>query len=297
MTCKIFVRSYDREKLIQTNTLAFLMGQKDLDLANQLYIVVHENQLERYENALKEYPIAGFVTKSENGGHKSVEAAHKFMDPGEKFIFLDDDMDPIMYHYVDSVKKENKQELDCLGRYIEKAFKTLEEIDGKIWSCSFLSNMYWMQGKPFMEYKPGLVIGCLWGTYNSPEILTPYGHNDDVIRSSVFLEKHGGVLLYNWITNPEEAYKLNEGGMQTSGDRGDGESIKKKTFDVYDNSAIVRKYADPKFSDLRKIWQLKLKSVTKMKSIKQFKRLKWSSWFQESHDNVVDPIQDMFGGK
>jgi len=299
MKTKIFVRSYGRSEMVQEQTLKFLMAQKDLNLQEQLHLIVHEDELETYQKALKDFPVAKFITKTEKGGHNSIKAMHEFLEPDEPFLLLDDDLGKCP-HYVGSVSKETKQDLDCLGAYIEYAEEQLKKCGGRFWSIKPLQNMNWVAQKPFAEHRPGFVLGFWFGGFNHPSILTEFAHNDDVIRSARITEKFGGVLLFNWVCLDTFVIETHPGGMQGSGDRGAAEERKAHTKRISDacyEIPVVKKFCEPPdYEESRGMWRVKLKSMTKVKKLINVKKVTWKTYFQEDADNVNDPIQNMFGG-
>lgn len=118
---------------------------------------------------------------------------------------------------------------------------------------------------------------------NSMDIITDHAHLDDIHRTCRYIEKTGGCVIYNWCgfdTNTG----TNPGGMQASGDRGDDETrmqIMKDMCDRIYQILYVRKYCKEPKVVYTGMWELKLKSVSQIKKIKNFDHKKWDKYFQE----------------
>ena len=293
---KIIVRSYKRSHLIQERTLRVLGNQKDIDLSSQLYIVVHKSEVGEYEKALQDFPKAGFIVKKEKGGHKSIEAARRFFAEGEKLLFLDDDI-PEITHYVGQPSAEAGEPLDCLGRYMDDAFSTLDRIGAASWTVKFLSNLLWMSKKPWKQFRPHHMSGNFWGAYNSDLFLTDWAHEDDFLRCARYIEEYGGTLVYNWFTSKGNDDIL-PGGMQSSGDRGENilERTKEICDEIWESDALYRKYCyPPSLQAYRGVYTSKLRPISSIRKIRPHKTTSWSGYFQEKPDSSeTDAVEKSF---
>lgn len=280
MDYKVIVRSYGRPNKIRDMTAKFLEIQTDIDLEKSLYFVVHESELSLYEESLKEVKKAGFIVKTKKGGNESVRAAREYFADGTPLVFIDDDLISLV-HFEDKPQKNNKKRLDCLGKYIEDAFKTLSEIGAESWTISNSRNPFWISGKPWKEFRPSLMIGGFWGAFNSDLLLTRFSHEDDQERTSHYIEKFGGTLIYNWVLDetPDERF---DGGMQLSADRASVERTLAIIQELWETDESYRKYHNP--PSLNKHFGLhtsKLKSLTQIRKMRPFTHRIWNSYFSE----------------
>lgn len=297
---KIVVRSYNRSDLIQERTLKFLAAQRDLDLAKNLYIVVHESEKELYERALQGFPKAGFIVKTVKGIHQSVLAAHRFFTPGERLVFMDDDIESLQY-FNGALTKEARLDLDVFGRFAADAFRTLDDIGiPTCWSVSVVSNLMFKQGKPFKEFRPHHVCGPLWGGFNSETITTSQGHDEDRIRTARCIQDFGGVLIYNWLSATNWGTE-NPGGMAHERGGAEKQARIEKTrelcYHLWENDPLYRKYHfEPSFNENTGCWTTRLLPISTIRKLREFKHLKWSGFFQnEPDEEEASPIEDMFG--
>lgn len=277
---KIVVRSYKRSDTILQKTLRVLRAQKDLDLEDCLYVVVHQDERSAYEAVLKNFPHAGLILKSQRGCHNSVKAAVEHFPDGEKIIFLDDDIDKIMHMdrplgtYVP---------LDCLGRYASDAFSTASKVGCSLWSVSQIQNSLWVSQKPWKEFRPCPIAGGLWGAYNSPHLVTEFAHEEDTVRACRLFAKEGGGIIYNWIYFKSKAQ--NPGGMQTSGDRGAKDEVKAFVEHLFQTEPEYRMFRKgPVWLKSFDNWSSRLKSVNTIQKLRPFSYRSWSSFFQQDED-------------
>lgn len=295
----IVVRSYGRAEFIRQMTLKVLEAQKDLNLEKELFLVVHESEVGEYEKALRDYPHAGLIVKTEKGGNNSIKAAHEYFSEGEPLVFLDDDI-PVLKHYVEEPSKESLTELTNLGAYIEDAWQTLQKTGlGRSWTATTLSNTAWTQGKPWKEFRPHIMWGSFWAAYNSPLILTDFAHEDDRVRSAKYIEEFGGTLVYNWLWSKGGGLPI-RGGMQSSGDRASLDQRAARTLEVcqhlLENDPLYRKYhTQPRFREKEATWSVRQKSITAVSKIRPFQHVTWSTFFQAQPDEERDLVRELFG--
>ncbi len=297
---KIVVRSFGRSHMIRNMTPKFLQGQKDLSLKDCLYFVVHESELALYEEALQDVEKAGFIVKKSRGGNESIRAAREYFPDGTPILFMDDDV-PSLLHYRETPTKSNQEKLDCLGAYIEDAFKTLSEIGAESWSISNARNFFWISGKPWKEFRPHLIIGGLFGAFNSDLLLTRYSHEDDQERSSRYIDHFGGSLIYNWVIDETIDERL-EGGMQLSPDRASVDRTRVICEDLWENDEAYRKFhSAPEVNKYLGLYTAKLKNLTQIRKLRPFRHRIWSSFFSPERVELggkgenSNPVLEMFG--
>lgn len=303
MDYKIVVRSYGRANLIRNKTIRFLEEQKDLNLEDSLYIVVHESELALYEESLREVKKAGFIVKKKPGANESVRATREFFPVGTPIFFMDDDLTSLL-HFEETPNKANSKKLDCLGKYLEDAFTTLKEIGAESWTVSNARNFFWVAGKPWKEFRPTLMIGGIFGAFNSDLLLTKYGHEEDQERSSRYVEHFGGALIYNWVLDGEVDDRF-DGGMQLSADRASVDRTFAICQDLWDTDESFRKYHNPPaVNKYLGFYTTKLKSITQIRKLRPFEHRIWSEFFSDKcvlsgkklGSEEGDSVFDMFGG-
>lgn len=294
---KIAVRSYGRSDSILKKTLGFLQSQKDLDLANQLVLAVaDEDEYEKYKNALgnniyqEQFPIKDIIITA-RGGFAATNGLINYFPEGEQVIFMDDDISSVK-GYTDIMDKDSRYEVNDIGRYFTYAFEKFEDCP---FGFDFTPNLMFKQGKPFAEFKMRKIGGAWWGAYNDKKLLkTAQSHEDDNIRSAKALKKFGGVGAINWLV-ATTAVGINIGGMQASGDRGDGtkesmsrsEKTKAACWSALDIKEVAEFYQnEPVFIESMNFWSLRLKNIRELRKMYPLNQeIKWSGYFQ----HVPDP--------
>lgn len=280
----IVVRSFGRAGLIKNMTLKVLSEQKDIDLAKDLWIVVHKDEVYKYESALKDFPKRGFIVKTKKGGHESIIAAHKHFPEGEPLVFFDDDM--IELSHYEKLDPKGLKKLQTLGSYCENAWSTLEKYGWASWTASLITNFFWMRNKPWKEFRPHLMCGGFWAAYNSNLIPTRNAHEDDRVRTARYIEKYGGTLVYNWICSSGFERTV-AGGMQSSGDRSSAKARYMQTYGIckhlHRTDRLYHKYhGEPYYKKSTGYWTVRQKSITSIKKIRPFRHRKWSNYFQDA---------------
>jgi hypothetical protein len=286
---KIIIRSYDRENTILDNTLGELLKQKDIDLAECLYIYVgNQEQYDKYSKVLKDYPLKEICIRSELPANVPFNDAIKRFPEGDKLVFIDDDLYKFrIYEEIDMVKKKFT---DCenLGEILNYCFDKVDKNIGGVVNIYFAPNLKFKQGSAFYEYKPRKTGSSFWGMYNDKELLVNYSHNDDDMRTAMILEKYSGMYNLNWFTAETKA-GVTKGGMTSAGDR-DFENQKEFTKQVceemFSNEPLIKKYFSRyRYKETMNMHFLDLKNIRELrKIIPNCQEIKWSSYMQESPD-------------
>ena len=286
----IAVRSYKRSDSIKKKTLGELLKQTDLDLKKQLFVAVTKEELELYKVELADFPMNSFIVV-EPGGYKATNGILDYFPEGKKIIFMDDDITNIK-EYRDILDPKSSSSCLNLGAYFDYAFSKFGDVP---FGFDFTPNLMFKQSKPFAEMKMRKMGGAWWGAVNDRELLrTEQSHEDDNIRASKALMKHGVVGSLNWLV-ASTAIGTNSGGMQASGDRSDSATERKqKTLDecyrALENESMRKFYqSEPVFVESMNFYVLRMKNIRILKQEnKSYKPVSWSSYFQEEPDAVED---------
>lgn len=297
MDYKIAVRSYKRSKTILKKTLGELYKQADLDLKNQLYIAVTEEDLPDYEDSLRGYPFKQFII-ADPGGFQATNSILDHFPAGERIIFMDDDISGIK-EYKDIQDSSSRADAHNLGRYFDYAFRKFGDVP---FGFDFTPNLMFKQGKPFAEMKMRKIGGAWWGAVNDPKLLrTAQSHEDDNIRTAAALEKYGKVGSINWLV-AATAVGLNEGGMQSSGDRdvtdiGRHDKTLAACYHAIVTGSVAKFYqSEPAFIDSMNFYSLRLKNIRNLRKENPLNtECAWSGYFQEVPDqNDSNTLEDFF---
>jgi len=289
---KIVVRSYDRFDSIVNKTIGVLGKQKDIDFRN-VYVVVVEDQIDRYRAALKDYPVKYIL--SEVGGHNAIKAACEYFPSGSPLVFMDDDLQKLKI-WKDIDDHKTNTDVENLGEYLNYIFDRLHTT--AFW-VDYTQNHMFKKGKPFLEFKARKCSGAFWGGWNNREIfITPFGHQDDNIRTAKLLEKDGGVWSFNWM-NCSTFCGRNAGGMQSSGDRGNGldrlEKSKEYAALALEQPFVTKFFeSELNFEESNNMWALKLKKIKDLKKvIPHYQEIVYSQ-FMQNEPNKIESLESFF---
>ena len=243
----IAVRTYARSKIFPKKTYQMLL---DNGLTDRLYIFVaslEEKQL--YEEAVTSYKA---MIIGEKGGAQAIRAICDYFPPGQRIVFMDDDLE-----------RFRPGNLDL---YLNDGFRTIDEHACGAFTFSFISNGFWLRHKPFKEFRPFTLAGNFFCTRNDPDMITTtYSHGDDLVRSVRYLERYGGVLVY-WAAGFVTHYGTEPGGMQASGDRGTPSESLAKTEEIswlsYKACPLLQAYASKPAQDRTNLFvSMKMKTL------------------------------------
>lgn len=288
----IAVRTFDRTKIFIERTYKMLSEQEDIDLKEKLFIfVANEEEQKKYMEALGDRPYNKMII-AKQGGKEAIDAISDYFDEGQNIVFLDDDH-KYFFEWTEVPSNSPKKDSKNLLRYIKDAIAVFDEKQIVAATFGFNSNYFFVRDKPFKEIRPTMLNGCAFIMKNDREIVkTMFGQCDDLERTCKVFEKYGPILLYNW-TGFETQYGVTQGGMQSSGDRGDKDSkfeiTKQICEELYDKSPVVKKYANPpKLDEKVGIFILKIKNITAIdKLIRPYERIKWPDYFGPEETKAV----------
>ena len=262
----IACRSYKRATVFPEKTYRMLSHN---GLTDRLYIfVANKEEKELYEAALKGQVYKQIVV-GKLGGANAIKAICNFFPPGQRILFVDDDLARFFTFSEDGTYTKDSK---ALHRYIEDGFDAIDRYDLGAFTFSFLSNKFYLKGKPFKEFRPFILAGNFFGTRNDPALITtkPYtSHADDSQRTCRYIDKYGGVLVY-WWGGFDTQYGKEEGGLQASGDRGSAAERLKKTEEIswrmYEEDPLIRAYCqEPMLMGGGSLYSLKLKTLPQIR--------------------------------
>ena len=260
----IACRSYNRATTFPKKTYRML---KHNNLLNKLYVFVankHEKKL--YESNLQDFPSDRIVV-GKLGGAKIVEFICHYFPLGKRIVFMDDDLERF---FVFTKEGEHIKDSKALHKYLEDGFKTIDAYNLGSFTFSFLSNPFYLTGKPFKEFRPFIVGGNFFGVRNDRSMIpTKIAHADNVLRSRRYFDRYGGTLVY-WHAGFATHYGKEEGGLQASGDRGDIQSrlhiTKEVSQKLYESEKLLQAYANPPiYIENAGLFSLKLKTLPQIR--------------------------------
>jgi hypothetical protein len=281
----IACRSYGRATSFPKKTYRMLEHTKLIDRLYVFVATAAEKKL--YREQLPEFP-AGRIVIGAPGLAPVTRCICKYFPEGQRIVFMDDDLEQFfVMPFMPSMPSSGKIQKDStvLHKYLEDGFRTIDAHDLGSFTFSFLSNSFYLTGKPFKEFRPFLVGGNFFGCRNDRSLIPVHvGHADDVLRSSRFFERYGGTLVY-WYAGFGTHYGKEAGGMQSSGDRGDAASRLQLTKEIsqklYDSEELLQAYATPpQCIENANLWSLKLKNVTQIRKAMKARgvELRWAAW-------------------
>lgn len=263
----IACRSYGRATSFPQKTYRMLEHNKLIDRLYVFVATAAEKKL--YREQLPEFP-AGRIVIGAPGLAPVTRCICKYFPEGQRIVFMDDDLEQFfVMPFMPSGGKIQKDST-VLHKYLEDGFRTIDAHDLGSFTFSFLSNSFYLTGKPFKEFRPFLVGGSFFGCRNDRTLIpVNVGQSEDVLRSCRFFERYGGTLVY-WYAGFGTHYGKEAGGMQSSGDRGDAATRLKLTKEIsqklYDSEELLQAYATPpQFVENANLWTLKLKNVTQIR--------------------------------
>ena len=262
----IACRSYKRATVFPEKTYRMLSHN---GLTDRLYIfVANKEEKDLYEAALKDQGYKQIVI-GKLGGANAINAICNFFPKGQRILFVDDDLNRFFtFDKEGTYTKDSK----ALHRYIEDGFDSIDRYDMGAFTFSFLSNKFYLKGKPFKEFRPFILAGNFFGTRNDPAMITtkPYtSHADDSQRTCRYIDHYGGILVY-WWGGFDTHYGKEEGGLQASGDRGSAAERLKKTEEIswrmYEEDPLIRAYCqEPTLMGGDTLYSLKLKTLPQIR--------------------------------
>jgi len=257
----IACRSYKRATLFPQKTYRMLHHN---GLTDRLYIfVANAEEKADYAAALTGKPYKQIVI-GQLGGANATRAICNFFPKGQRILFVDDDLARFFTFSEEGVTTKDSK---ALHKYIEDGFDAIDRFDLGAFTFSFLSNKFYLKGKPFKEFRPFILAGNFFGARNDPAMITtkPYtSHADDSQRTCRYIDRYGGVLVY-WWGGFDTQYGKEEGGLQASGDRGSAAERLKRTEEIswrmYEEDPLIQAYCqEPKLMGGGSLYSLKLKT-------------------------------------
>ena len=281
----IACRSYKRSNVFPQKTYRMLAHN---GLTSRLYIFVADKEEKHlYEQSLRDLPYKQIVI-GEKGGANATRAICKFFPVGQRIIFVDDDLSRFFNF---SEAGEFTKDARNLHHYIMDGFATIDKYHLGSFTFSFLSNKFYLKGKPFKEFRPFMLAGNFFGARNDVPMITTESytsHADDSQRCVRYIHRYGGVLVY-WWGGFETHYGQEEGGLQASGNRGEQLERLKRTEEVswrmYHEDPLLQAYSQtPKLMGHGSLYSLKLKTLPQIRKAQKdlgspIRHAKWTKWW------------------
>lgn len=162
-------------------------------------------------------------------------AIHDAIEPGERFVTIDDDMRDLAI--ADDPKTLRPIEPDEWAEVVETGFEMLDDLGARLWGLYPVPNPYFMKRR--ISTRLTYIGGGLWGCVNRLDddaLRSTLEYRDDWERSVKCYLADGAVIRFDYVTWRTEGYH-GKGGMQTDGDR---------TYEatLADCEELVRRYPD-----------------------------------------------------
>jgi hypothetical protein len=288
----IAVRTYARSHMFPNMTYKTLERS---GLTDRLYIfVANADEKRLYESALAGKPYKAIVIGA-LGGANATRAITEYFPQGKRIVFMDDDLEQFFEFQGD--KREPApfvKDSDRLGRYLIDGFETIDKFGLGSFTFSFYQNRFWLQDKPFKQFRPFTLADNFFGVRNDRKMIpTKHSHSDDLVRSCRYLDRYGGVLVY-WWAGFKTHYAENEGGLAKNRGVNVSESLErtaKACWWEYNNSPLVRLYSNPpKQEKHNPFWSLNMKSLVQIRKILDERGIRhpemnWNKWFSLAVSN------------
>lgn len=287
----IACRSYNRASSFPEKTYRMLAHN---GLTDRLYIfVANAKEKALYETALQGLTYQEIIV-GKLGGANATRAICSYFPVGQRILFLDDDLSRFFTFSEDGALTKDARNLH---RYITDGFDTIDRYDLGAFTFSFLSNAFYLKGKAFKEFRPFILAGNCFGARNDPAMITTkMSHGDDTQRTTRYIERYGGVLVYWWggfVTQ----YGKEDGGMQASGDRGSAAERLRRTeelsWEMYRSDPLVRAYCqEPTPMAGGVLVSLKLKTLPQIRKAQTergapVRHATWK-WWRKNPDAALD---------
>jgi hypothetical protein len=295
----IAIRTYKRSDTIAQKTLKFLGNQHNIDLSEVLYLfVADEEEKKNYEAALGDFPRKDIVV-GRKGIKEVTDSIFDYFGDGQNVFFFDDDLYGFFEYPGNPAEVKINKESTFLKEYLIDGFNTIEKENLSTFAFRSMQNPLFIKNKPFKEIRPHYLVGSAWGVKIKKELhSTLYGHNEDMERSAKVIEAEGGSLIYNWagmITHIGNVGQgLNEGGMQSSGDRGSDDRLeftKKVAFDLKEKTVMGKYFNGPTINEEMNIWDWKIKPISSLRKF-NIREKQWPIFFDdiyvEKNNNALE---------
>jgi hypothetical protein len=279
----IAVRTYARSHMFPNMTYKTLERS---GLTGRLYIfVANADEKRLYESALAGKPYKAIVIGA-LGGANATRAITEYFPQGKRIVFMDDDLEQFFEFQGDKHEPAPfVKDSDRLGRYLTDGFETIDKFGLGSFTFSFYQNRFWLQDKPFKQFRPFTLAGNFFGVRNDRKMIpTKHSHSDDLVRSCRYLDRYGGVLVYWWAGFKTNTFK-NPGGL--SKERQDprtGMMRQKSYFDDYNSNDFVKAYSRAPAQGADGSWFMKLKTLPQIRKMLDERgvrhpELDWKEWF------------------
>lgn len=280
---KIVVCTYKRYDVFKEKTYQMLLDN-NIDVEKHLFVVfANEEEKNQYDTRGIKYntSIIGDV-----GRHNALRAAINHFEIGEHLFFLDDDIE-YFFEFNGLPSKGNLVKPSSnLIAYLEDGFESGYET----FTFKSMQNYYFVNKKPWKEFRPSFIVGGFFGAKNHPMLDVGHGHLDDAHRTCRYINKFGGTLIYNW-AGFRATYGKNDGGMQSSGDRGPGgvkdlDWLQERCEEIYRDNPTIQMYCKPpSYNPQGDVWDIQLKPISSLKKYVHFDNKQWSNYFQETEND------------
>ena len=188
---KVCIRSYNKEKILRSLTLATLKGGGVPD-DRIIIFVADEQEREKYNQELEgQYKIVI--------GRKGLLEIDNFMTDyfpeNTPLVFMDDDLKKIEFiENKGDVKSSHR--IENLSDFFDYGFYLCEMMGIHSWTFSAIENKLFKVNHPFVNIAPSFLTGPIYGVFNQRDLRISFGPVDDFERTALFIERDRKMVCF-----------------------------------------------------------------------------------------------------
>lgn len=221
MEYHLAIPSHRRAEMLGQKTLNFL---KLSNAPTPTIYVADQEDLTAYRNLYPELTIV----LAPKGISKTRNYVQEQQPLGKKIVFIDDDIEEVVY-LVERDMKKTKMKVRDFNGFIEMAFKSAERAGTTFWGTYPIDNPLCM--KAVIRRNLCYVNGSLFGVVNS-RVYVEHDHAEDYERSIKYWLKEGQLCRLEFVGLLTKYYK-NPGGLQETRNELVNAEDKQKVVDAY----------------------------------------------------------------
>lgn len=210
MKFRIAIPTIARAETIKKKTINYL-AQTDIDFSEVDLFLSDGNELEAYQENLKDYPINFIVTNK-----KHVNTQRNFIvdyyEEGQLVLGIDDDIQSVQMR----ISEKKTMPLLNLTEFVDQAFDISQQHKFDMWGVNAVLNPYFMRNNISFNLK--YIVACFYGWRNTHQkkayvSTNPEYGKEDYERSIRYYIADGGLTRFNYVA-PKTKYYSEKGGIQ-----------------------------------------------------------------------------------
>ena len=211
MNFRIAIPTIARAETIKKKTINYL-AQTDIDFKKIDLFLSDGNELQAYQESLKNYPINYIVTNQKHVNTQRNFIVNHYKE-GDLILGIDDDIQNIQIKLTD----KKTMVLTDLVQFVEQAFEISLAKKFDMWGVNAVLNPYFMRTNISFDLK--YVVACFYGWRNNHQpkayvSTNPEMGKEDYERSIRYYMADGGLTRFNYVA-PKTKYYSEDGGIQT----------------------------------------------------------------------------------